>query len=54
MTRVTISSITEHGVHQQFYGDFARKIDAEDYARMWRKTAAQAGVMIRIDKEKIQ
>ena len=54
MIRVTISSITPRGVHPQFFGSFARKIEADDYAKTWRKLAAQAGTMIRIDKEKVQ
>lgn len=54
MIRVTISSITRRGVHPQFFGTFARPHDADDYEAMWRKLAAQAGIMIRIDKEQTQ
>lgn len=53
MIRVTISSITPRGVHPQFFGTFARQFEADDYEKQWRKLAAQAGVMIRVDKEGI-
>lgn len=49
MTRVTISTITERGVLPQFYGEFTRQLDADDYVAMWRKLAAQAGTLIRVD-----
>lgn len=49
MTRVTISTITERGVLPQFYGEFTRQFEADDYVAMWRKIAAQAGMLIRID-----
>lgn len=48
--RVTISTITERGVHPQFYGEFSRSYEADDYAAMWRNLAAKAGMMIRIDR----
>lgn len=53
MTRVTISTITERGVLPQFYGEFKRSYDADDYAAMWRKLAAQAGMLIRIDRDEL-
>lgn len=49
MTRVTISTITERGVLPQFYGEFKRQFEADDYVVMWRKLAAQAGMLIRVD-----
>jgi len=49
MTTVTISSITPRGVEPQFYGTFAHSVLADDYAAMWRKLAASAGVLIRVD-----
>lgn len=50
MTRVTISAITERGVFPQFFGEFKHQHEVEDYEAMWRKLAAQAGIMIRIDR----
>ena len=49
MTRVTISTITERGVLPQFYDVFDRQFEADDCVAMWRKIAAQAGVLIRVD-----
>lgn len=53
MTRVTISTITERGVLPQFYGVFERQFEADDYVAMWRKLAAQAGMLVRIDMEEV-
>lgn len=50
MTRVTISSITQRGVHPQFFGEFKYQHEVEDYEAMWRKLAAQTGIMVRIDR----
>lgn len=53
MIKVTASTITERGVLPQFFGTFAHDCLADDYAASYRKLAAQAGVMVRIDKEKV-
>lgn len=53
MTRVTISTITERGVHPQFYGEFKHKHEVENYVFMWKKLAAESGALIRVDKASI-
>lgn len=53
MTRVTISTITERGVLPQFYQDFKHEVLADEYAAMFRRLAAGAGIMIRVDREKV-
>lgn len=53
MIKVTVSTITERGVLPQFYSKFTHEANADDYASNYRKLAAQAGVMVRIDKEKV-
>jgi len=49
--KVTIFAITEHGVRPQFFAKFGTKSAADAYARDFRKLAAKAGVMIRIDRD---
>lgn len=49
--KVTISSITLRGVEPQFFNTLATKAAAQDYANEFRKLAAQAGVLIRVDFE---
>lgn len=51
MHRVTIYSITERGPEPQFFGEFRHEFLADEYAAEWRKLAAKAGVLIRIDRE---
>lgn len=57
---VIVSSVSEHGVLPQFRGTFSHSVEAvrlaaaEEYERSWRKMAAEAGVMIRIDKEMVR
>lgn len=50
MTRVTIYQSGQ----PQFYGEFYRKIDADDYRDMWRALAVKAGVLVRIDMEEVR
>lgn len=47
--RVLISSITERGVHPQYYAEWETKAMANAYAKKRRAEAAQAGVLIRVD-----
>lgn len=54
MIKVTVSTITERGVLPQFFGKFQHQVLADEYASNYRKLAAQAGVMVRIDKEMVQ
>lgn len=51
MHKVTIFSITERGAEPQFWSSFRFKELADEYAAEWRKMAAKAGVLIRIDRE---
>lgn len=51
MTRVTIYSITDRGSEPQFFGEFRRGCDADDYVYMWRDISAKGGFLIRIDRE---
>lgn len=51
MHKVTIFSITDRGAEPQFWCSFRFKELADEYASEWRKMAAKAGVLIRIDRE---
>lgn len=53
MIKVTISTITERGVLPQFYGKFRFEALADEYVASYRKMAAQAGIMIRVDREMV-
>jgi hypothetical protein len=52
--RVTISSITTRGVEPQFFAQFIREVDADEYDRDFRKLAARAGVLIRVDRDVVE
>lgn len=49
--RVTVYSITELGVHPQYYAEWPTKVQANAYAKIRRDEAARAGVLIRVDFE---
>lgn len=53
MIKVTISTITERGVLPQFYQTFKFDVMADEYVASYRKMAAQAGIMIRVDREMV-
>ncbi len=49
--KLTISAITKTGVHPQFYEYARTPEEADEKETKWRKLAAEAGTLIRIDKE---